>query len=333
MPSREVIVAKNAGFCFGVARATAAVEKEMRDHAPGERIFTLGRLIHNDTYNYRLAAGGVTVIGEGDIERLAAEATPDAPVKVFVRAHGMTAETEALLEASAARNSAFSFVDCTCSYVKKIHRINAEQSERNAAARAATGKDDRFLVVLGSADHPEVVGFLSRFEGRKFVFDNAAAAEAAILDGTVPQDGSMTPVLVAQTTQNLTEWEKTKKIYNFHFKCPHIYDTICSITDSRQTEAATLARECDRIIVIGGRDSSNSAKLYGICKGICADTVWVERADELEKREPFACQRIGIVAGASTPHDIIEEVANNMSEQMSENFAELLEDSLKTLNT
>ncbi len=330
---RTVTVAKNAGFCFGVARATAAVEREMAERVSGERIFTLGRLIHNETYNQRLAAGGVTVIGEDDIERLCAEATAAAPVKVFVRAHGMTAETEAHLGACAARNPAFSFVDCTCSYVKKIHRINAEHSALNAAAREATGKDDRFLVVLGSADHPEVVGFLSRFQGQTFVFDSAAAAEAAIADGRIPTDGNMTPVLVAQTTHNLDEWEKTKKIYKLNFKCPYIYDTICSITDSRQTEAATLARECDRIIVIGGRDSSNSAKLYGICKSICADTVWVERADELDKREPFACQRIGIVAGASTPHDIIEEVANNMSEQLNENFAELLEDSLKTLNT
>ncbi len=329
----EVIVAKNAGFCFGVARATAAVEAEMRDRVPGERIFTLGRLIHNETYNQRLAAGGVHVISESDIERLAAEAKPGAPVKVFVRAHGMTAATEALLERCATDNPAFSFVDCTCSYVKKIHRINAEHSASNRAAREQTGEDDRFLVVLGSAEHPEVVGFLSRFEGRTFVFGTAAEAEAALKNGTVPIQEGYTPILVAQTTQNLDEWEKTKKIYNLTFKCPYICDTICSITDSRQTEAATLARKCDRIIVIGGRDSSNSAKLYSICKSICADTVWVERADEIESRAPLACQRIGIVAGASTPHDIIEEVANNMSENLNENFAELLEESLKTLNT
>ncbi len=331
----EVIVAQNAGFCFGVAHATAEVEKEMRAHAPGERIFTLGKLIHNEIYNQRLADGGVHVIGENDIQRLSDEATLDAPVKVFVRAHGMTAETEALLSACAEHNPAFSFVDCTCPFVKKIHRINAEQSVLNAEARRTTGKDDRFLVVLGSADHPEVVGFLSRFEGQKYVFDTAAAAEEAIRNGTLPSpESGLSPVLVAQTTQKVTEWENTKKIYKLSYASTHIYDTICSITDSRQAEAAKLARECDRMIVIGGRNSSNSAKLYGICQSICADTVWVERADELEDREPFACQRIGIVAGASTPHDIIEEVANNMSEQLNENFAELFEESsLKTLNT
>ena len=328
-----VIVAKNAGFCFGVARATKAVEAEMADHPAGERIFTLGRLIHNEIYNQRLAAGGVTVISTEDLERLAAEATPDAPVKVFVRAHGMTAETESLLSRLAAENPAFSFVDCTCSFVKKIHRICSEQNQENRAARAETGKDDRFLAVLGSADHPEVVGFLSRFEGRKVVFTNAAEAEAILRSDASLTDGTLTPVLVAQTTQNLMEWEKTKKIYNLTFPCPHIYDTICSITDSRQTEAAALARKCDRMIVIGGKDSSNSAKLYAICKNICADTVWVERAEELTGLGSSAYQKVGIVAGASTPHDIIEEVTNNMSEILNENFAELLEDSLKTLNT
>lgn len=327
-----VIVAKNAGFCFGVARATAAVEKEMAERIPGERIFTLGRLIHNETYNQRLAAGGVTVIGTEDILRLTEEATPEAPVRIFVRAHGMTAETEALLLTCARRNPAFSFVDCTCSFVKKIHRICAEHEEANRKAREATGKDDRFLAVLGSADHPEVVGFLSRFSGKKVVFGSAAEAEKWIHSESCSAYRGMTPVLVAQTTQNITEWKNTKKIYNFNFSCPYIYDTICSITDSRQTEAAELARKCDRIIVIGGRDSSNSAKLYAICKSICADTVWVERADELPKISP-PYQKVGIVAGASTPHDIIEEVTNNMSETQNENFAELLEDSFKTLNT
>ena len=326
-----VTVAKNAGFCFGVARATKAVESEMASHPAGERIFTLGRLIHNEDYNRRLAAGGVTVIGVDDLPRLSAEATPAAPVKVFVRAHGMTAETENLLTRLSAENPSFSFVDCTCSFVKKIHRISKEHNEANEAARRETGKDDRFLAVLGSPDHPEVVGFLSRFKGKKVVFGSAAEFEALIADGTIPTDGSLSPVLVAQTTQNITEWEKTKKIYNLNFKCPYIYDTICSITDSRQTEAAELARKCDHVVVIGGRDSSNSAKLYAICKNICADTVWVERADELSVSPPY--HRIGIVAGASTPHDIIEEVTNKMSETMNENFAELLEDSLKTLNT
>ena len=332
MTDDRITVAKNAGFCFGVARATKAVEDEMASRMEGERIFTLGRLIHNEDYNRRLQAGGVTVIGVEDLGRLSSEATPDSPVKVFVRAHGMTAETEALLTRLAEANPAFSFVDCTCSFVKKIHRICAEHNEANERAREAQGREDRFLAVLGSPDHPEVVGFLSRFEGKKIVFGSAAEAEAMLREDKSLTEGGQTPVLVAQTTQNIREWEKTKKIYNLNFSSPYIYDTICSITDSRQTEAAELARKCDHIVVIGGRDSSNSAKLYSICKSICADTVWVERADELPEISP-PYHRIGIVAGASTPHDIIEEVTNKMSETMNENFAELLEESLKTLNT
>ena len=328
----SITIAGNAGFCFGVARATAAVEREMAAHVPGERIFTLGRLIHNDIYNHRLEAGGVKVTDTPSLEGLAASATASSPIKVFVRAHGMTAETESILEACAAANPYFSYVDCTCSYVKKIHRIVAEQSALNAAARKAQGEDDRFLLVLGSAAHPEVVGFLSRFEGEKHVFASADELMAGISDGTIPVNCAKQPILVAQTTHNLGEWMKTKKVMEKAYTNSQIFGTICSVTELRQTEAAELARKCDFMVVIGGRDSSNSAKLYTICKGICADTVWVERADELHGKIPEFCQKAGIVAGASTPHDIIEEVANIMSETM-ENFEALLEDSFKTLNT
>ena len=331
--SRDVIVAKNAGFCFGVARATAAVEKAMATAVAGERIFTLGRLIHNDIYNERLRRGGVEVIGEDDIEALAATASEKSPVSVFVRAHGMTAATEAKLESCAKANEHFRYVDCTCSYVKKIHKIAAEQSE--ISRRAAAGESDegeRMFLVLGSATHPEVVGFFSRFDGEKYVFASAAELEEALNSGKLQNVGKKTPILVAQTTYNLEEWKNTKKILEKFHICSFIFDTICSVTESRQTEAACLARECDAVIVIGGRESSNSAKLYSICKSICADSVWIESAEELQNKIPFTCQKVGIVAGASTPHDIIEEVTNKMNEQF-ENFEELLEASFQTSNS
>lgn len=328
----SITVAQNAGFCFGVARATAAVEQEMAACVPGERIFTLGRLIHNDIYNRRLEAGGVTVTDTAALDALAASATAEAPVKVFVRAHGMTAETEAKLEALSAAYPSFSYVDCTCSYVKKIHRILTEQSAQSAAARAAQGQDDRFLLALGNPTHPEVIGFLSRFAGEKYVFSSADELSAKMADGTIPTNCAKCPILAAQTTHNLGEWLKTKKVVEKAYTNSQIFGTICSVTESRQTEAAELARKCDFMVVIGGRDSSNSAKLYTICKGICADTVWVERADELHNKIPETCRNAGVVAGASTPRDIIEEVVNIMSEQI-ENFEALLEDSFKTLNT
>ena len=305
----------------------------MQSCKPGERIYTLGRLIHNDSYNERLRAGGVEIIGTDQIQSVAEAASANAPVRVFVRAHGMTAETEALLTHCADANPYFQFEDCTCSYVKKIHHIVSEQSEIGRQARAA-GKqeEERFLLMLGSATHPEVVGTLSRFEGDSFVFSSAVELQQALQNTLAEQICDKVPILVAQTTHNLGEWEKTKKIIENIYTKSIFFDTICSVTESRQKEAADLARECDSIIVIGGRDSSNSAKLYSICKNICADTVWIERAEELQNKIPFTCQKVGIVAGASTPHDIIEEVTNNMSEQI-ENFEALLEDSFKTSNT
>ena len=330
---KKVIVAENAGFCFGVARATAAVEKEIAARVPGERIYTLGRLIHNDTYNRRLEAEGVKVASTEELEALAASATESSPVKLFVRAHGMTKATEAMLIDCQKRNPCFSFVDCTCSYVKKIHRIAKEQWEETQK-ELSEGKEGRFLIVLGSVSHPEVIGFLSRFEGKTFVFSTAEAMEQAFLNGEFHDCYAKQPILLAQTTQNLAEWEKIKKVVKKDFKNPLIFDTICSVTESRQKEAADLAHECDFMVVIGGRDSSNSAKLYTICKSICADTVWIEQAEDLQNKIPFSCHQAGVVAGASTPHDIIEEVSNKMSEQiLNENFAEMLEESLKTLNT
>ncbi|MBQ7317063.1 MAG: 4-hydroxy-3-methylbut-2-enyl diphosphate reductase [Clostridia bacterium] len=330
---KKVIVAENAGFCFGVARATAAVEKEIAARVPGERIYTLGRLIHNDTYNRRLEAEGVRVASTEELEALAASATEASPVKLFVRAHGMTKATEAVLIDCQKRNPCFSFVDCTCSYVKKIHRIAKEQWEETQK-ELSEGKEGRFLIVLGSASHPEVIGFLSRFEGKTFVFSTAEAMEQAFLNGEFHDCYAKQPILLAQTTQNLAEWEKIKKVVKKDFKNPLIFDTIGSVTESLQKEAADLAHECDFMVVIGGRDSSNSAKLYTICKSICADTVWIEQAEDLQNKIPFSCHQAGVVAGASTPHDIIEEVSNKMSEQiLNENFAEMLEESLKTLNT
>ena len=327
-----VTVAKNAGFCFGVSRATRAVEQQMAARTEGERIYTLGRLIHNEIYNQRLRDGGVEIATEAEIPALAASATAESPVKIFVRAHGMTAETEALLLDAAEKNPYFSYEDCTCVFVKKIHRIASEQSALNLAAREATGQDDRFLLVLGSATHPEVIGFLSRFDGEKHVFACAEELRQAVENGEIAVDCAKKPILLAQTTQNLVEWLKIKKLVENTYANPLIFDTICSVTESRQTEAASLAHECDFMVVIGGRDSSNSAKLYTICKSICADTVWVERAEDLQNKIPFSCTQAGVVAGASTPHDIIEEVSNKMSE-MIENFEELLEDSFKTSNS
>lgn len=316
----EVKVAENSGFCFGVGRATDKVEYEMKNRIAGEKIYTLGRLIHNDTYNARLKAGGVEVIEAEDIEKVAFAATSISPVKVFVRAHGMTADTESRLEKCSKENPNFSFVDCTCSYVKKIHKIVKENSS-----------SEGLLLVLGSAEHPEVVGFCSRFEGKKLIFSNCDDLENSIVSDPSLLNCAISPIVVAQTTQNLCEWEKTKKYLKKVYTKPIIFDTICSVTEKRQLEAIKLAQQSDFMVVIGSRGSSNSAKLYSICKAECDNTIMIESAAELKPYGPFTYRKIGIAAGASTPSDIIQEVEKTMSEV--ENFAELIESSLKTLNT
>ena len=317
----SIEIAKNSGFCFGVTRATQAVEKEIEKKIPGQRIFTLGKLIHNDVYNARLKSRGVEVASVDMLEGLSAEATEKNPVRVFVRAHGIDVATEELLEKLQAENPYFSYVDCTCSYVKKIHKIVSQNSDK-----------ENVLLVLGSADHPEVSGFVSRFSGEKFIFSDSSQFKTLIDENQQKIIDAKCTILVAQTTQNLCEWEKTKKLLKKVCTNSIIFDTICSVTETRQLEAKALADKSDLMVVIGSKSSSNSMKLYSICKEKCPGTIMVEDASELVEINPFTHKKVGIAAGASTPRDIIQEVQKTMSEAI-ENFAELLEESLKTLNT
>ena len=319
---KEITVAENAGFCFGVKRATDRLEKALEEAKKGERIFTLGHLIHNETYNESLRRRGVNAIGIEEIERVAGEATEESPVTVLVRAHGCPREITERLTQLSASNQGFRWLDCTCPYVKKIHRIAGEHST-----------EEHFFVLIGAKDHPEVIGIMSCFEGEKYVFSTAEEMELALSQRCTDKIDKKTPVLVAQTTQNLVNWQKSQqKIKNLYTNAI-IFDTICSVTELRQTEAAELAGNCDFMIVIGGRESSNTAKLYEICRKRCDKTIWIASASELDVSLLSGSQHIGIVAGASTPSDEIEEVYKTMSE-MKENFEKMLEESeCSTLNT
>ncbi len=333
MSSRKVTVAENAGFCFGVKRATELIEAKIAER-DGSHIYTVGKLIHNDTYNARLAAAGVGVIDEKDIERLAASACEENRVVLFVRAHGMTRQTDSLLRGSAASNPYFSYVDCTCPYVKKIHRIAGSNSPQEGDA------EEKIFILLGSADHPEVIGIVSYFSGRSFVYPDADSLRRAAENGELPLGDKIVPVVAAQTTQKLSEWKKTLEILKNLYTKSLIFDTICSVTEKRQLEAASLAEECDFVIVIGGQDSSNTSKLFSICSSRCPHTVRIADASELAGKIPLTCRRAGIVAGASTPGDIIEEVYSLMSNEEldkvvseAENFEEMLDSAIKTLNS
>ena len=322
----EIIVAKNAGFCPGVRAATDRLAARIRARRPGERIFTLGHLIHNEQYNRMLEEQGVLAVTEGELPRLAEEATTDAPVTVFIRAHGIPLEVETLLERLAAAHPGFGFEDCTCPFVTRIHRIARETGER--------GVDSHIFIVIGDENHPEVAGFMSCFSGEKVAFPDAEAFSAALERGLAAKFSSKVPVMVAQTTQKLTEWKKSQKILEKVSTNALIFDTICNVTDLRQTEAASLSRMCDGMIVIGGKESSNTTKLFEICRAHCPDTLRITDTTLMPDLRTFSLthRKVGIAAGASTPSEIIEEVHKTMSEM--ENFAELLDGAtIKTLNT
>ena len=316
-----ITVAKNAGFCFGVKRAVDTLMGAIESKSEGERIFTLGTLIHNGVFNAELSERGVRLTSVEELDSLAKSATEDSPVTVFLRAHGVPRETENLLSALAKQNKSFRYVDCTCPFVKKIHNIASKHSS-----------PDKVFLLFGKEEHPEVVGIMSYFDYEKLTFNSADELSTLVENGFFTKIGEKTPILASQTTQNLKEWKKCQKILKNYCTNALIFDTICSVTEERQKDAERLSKECDAMIVIGGRESSNTAKLYAVCKRNCPNTVWIERANELSDDKILqAHTHLGIAAGASTPLGIIQEVRNIMSENL--NFEAMLDESLKTTKT
>ncbi|MBR6411041.1 MAG: 4-hydroxy-3-methylbut-2-enyl diphosphate reductase [Clostridia bacterium] len=318
----EILVAKEAGFCFGVRRATDLLEERIANRRDGERILTLGHIIHNETYLESLSARGVETIGDGDLEAAAASAGPDSPVTVFLRAHGVQKGTADRLETLSTGNPWFSYVDCTCPFVEKIRRIARE-----------TDPEKEVLIVFGREDHPEVQGILSCFSGEKRTFGSLESFKKDLESGFLSGSGSKTPVIAVQTTFSLSEWTEIQNFCKKVFTDLKLFDTICNVTENRQREAEALARSCDRMIVIGGQESSNTEKLYRLCLRYCGNTIRIGSAADLPAGFGSSQQRIGIVAGASTPRSSIEEVYQRMSEISTENFGELLdsESSCKTV--
>ena len=298
-----VTVASTAGFCFGVDRAVNAVYDLL---ARGKKPVTLGPIIHNPQVIADLAEQGVfSVAAPGD--------TPPGHVLV-IRSHGVPQsivdEIRALgLEA----------VDATCPFVKKIH----------ALARRA-GEEGKVFLLCGDPDHPEVQGIIGHCTGEHHVVRNAG--ELAILLENHPQWGKDSVAIAAQTTFHTDEWKKCLEILKKTCTNAAVFATICDATARRQKEAKSLAMRSDRMVVIGGRNSSNTAKLRDICSQYC-ETVLVERADELPAFPPGL--RIGITAGASTPAKQIKEALETMAENNvnEQNFEELLEENLKSFNT
>ncbi|ANU54049.1 bifunctional 4-hydroxy-3-methylbut-2-enyl diphosphate reductase/30S ribosomal protein S1 [Acutalibacter muris] len=299
----RIEVAKSAGFCFGAKRAVDMVQELLHR---GEKAATLGALLHNPQLVEELEAKGVKVVD-------APRDTPEGHVLVL-RSHGVTLEVEREIERLGLR-----FADATCPFVKKIHHLAGCSSEEN-----------RTFILFGDPGHPEVKGAVSHCKGPYFV-----CRDHSELQNLLKDHAELTNVPIAaaaQTTFHMGEWEKCLETLKKVCTNAAVFDTICNATAKRQKEALDLAGKCDVMIVIGGRDSSNTAKLGDICARQCR-TYLIEKASELPTFP--AGLSVGITAGASTPASIIKEVLVTMAEVNSteQNFEEMLEESLKSMNT
>ncbi len=314
----EITIAKNSGFCPGVRRAADAVENAIKDQSHKD-IFVLGELIHNNTYNKHLSDCGVITVSYGELEDIARKTENGKEAILFIRAHGVTEECERKLASLKEKYPRFDFCDMTCRYVKRIHTIAKENTDENT-----------FFALCGSPSHPEVEGIIGHSKGEHKVFSCAEDAKNYVIEA---KNTEKELIFASQTTHNLEEMKKTKKILEKVYTNSKIFDTICVITENRQKETELLAKNSDAMIIIGSKHSSNTKKLYEIAGTYCQNTRLAESASELDMHDFCNITRIGIAAGASTPDSIIEEVLNQMNEYNGENFAELLEESLRPLNT
>jgi len=313
-------IAHNAGFCFGVKRASNCLEQLLREKQGSARVFTFGDLIHNTSYLGYLKERGVRSVCFEEIETVAKASSADAPSILLLRTHGVTKELEASILHFAEEYPYFQVIDMTCPFVKRIQNIAYRETNENT-----------FFLLLGSENHPEVQSILSYAKGEKIALPTAEAVESFINSQNL---ASKTLIVAAQTTQNQKEWKKTRKFIENLCTNAIFFDTICDVTEKRQTEAYDLAKASTHMIVIGGKSSANTAQLYRICQSVCPDTRWIESADELSAISHQPDDIVSITAGASTPVDIIMEVYKKMSTQEEiMSFEELLDGSLKSLHT
>ena len=303
-------LAKTAGFCFGVDRAVSTLYNMVEG---GKRVCTLGPIIHNPSVIEDLEKKGVHIIEHP------AQAPQDTTV--VIRTHGVEKFVIDELQ-----KRGLDYIDLTCPFVMKIQKIVERHS-----------KKDRLLLIAGDENHPEVRGFRSRWEGESLVYKNEEELTHLLENHPEIEKGEV--YVVAQTTFSVKEWEKTSK--NLKKLCTNgfFFDTICSATNDRQKEAFELSLRSDAMIVVGGRSSSNTAKLKAVCEKNCP-TFLVETARELAKYDFSRFRSVGVTAGASTPAGIIKEVLSTMSEILNEqtnseemSFEAALEENLKSMSS
>ncbi|MBE5915417.1 MAG: 4-hydroxy-3-methylbut-2-enyl diphosphate reductase [Pseudobutyrivibrio ruminis] len=274
----DVILAKSAGFCFGVQRAVDVVEKQIQE---GDGfLYTYGPIIHNEEVVKEFEKHGVQVMDEDRIEAY-------APGTVIIRSHGITKAVEEKLN-----ELGHNVIDATCPFVKKIHKAVDEHS-----------KAGEFIVIIGNPDHPEVKGIVGWINGNnyKVIPDEETAKDFSV-------NSSQDICIVSQTTFNHNKFQELVEIINQKGYHIIVLNTICDATNKRQVEAAEIASKVDAMVVIGSKNSSNTQKLYEICKTRCNDTYYIQTADDFQSSDLSSIESVGITAGASTPNNIIEEV-------------------------
>ena len=278
----ELTIAKSAGFCFGVTRAVnmvyEAIEKE---NVP---IYTYGPIIHNDEVVKDMEKNGVTVINDLD------ELSSHEKGVMIIRSHGISkAEYDRI------KNCGFEVLNATCPFVSKIHRYVEDYSSK--------GYD---IIIVGSPKHPEVCGIKGWADEKCHVtiINSPEDAENYMKNSTKKL------CIVSQTTFNYKKFQELVEIFEKKGYNDSVVNTICNATEERQRSAKAIAAEADVMIVIGGKHSSNSRKLYEICQRECVHTYFIQTLDDLHLDLPKAVRLVGITAGASTPNKLIEEVQN-----------------------
>lgn len=300
----DIIVAKSAGFCFGVSKAINTIFDIL--DVTDKPIFTIGPIIHNEDVVNALKERGVTAVE--DLVEIGGQGN------VVIRTHGVVPEVYDRL-----KEKDLKYTDATCPYVKKIHNLVAEKV-----------KEDFTILIVGDREHPEVKGIYGWCKGNAYIIENVEDIDS------IPDNGQKFCV-VAQTTLTKENWETINENLNKKFENVIKFDTICNATSTRQKDAEELSKTVDVMLVIGGNNSSNTNKLYEICKKHCEKTYKIENASGIPPLEINKIKRIGVTAGASTPEWIIKEVIKRMDELNKQDnelsFQEAYESSLVTLQT
>ena len=275
----EIKLANSAGFCFGVKRAVDKVYEQIES---GKKIYTFGPIIHNETVVADLEKHGVEVIDSVEELRTLSDGA------VVIRSHGVPKAIYDILD-----EQGLECIDATCPFVKKIHRIVEKESNEESQ-----------IIIIGNDIHPEVEGIKGWCKTPAIVVESKEEAQNLSL----PENQKV--CVVSQTTFNYNKFQELVEIISKKGYDINVVNTICNATEERQTEAAKIADEVDAMIVIGGTHSSNSRKLYEICKAKCENTFFIQTLEDLKMDLPDSAQLVGITAGASTPNNIIEEVQN-----------------------